>query len=562
MRKAGILSVLLLSLSGGAFASADMVIINGQVKTFDDRITAASAVAMEDGVIVKVGSDAEAMALADDKTHIIDAAGRPVLPGFIDSHIHPQQQFDEMAPYGRLDLRPEGGVTSREALFEKLRRKIAVTPPGQLIVGSRYNDNLVGGHPTAKELDAVSPNHPVILGHSSGHRRVVNTLALKGAGITDSTPNPPGGMIERDADGKATGIMLESVPCFGPLYDTIPQPTEAEILDAYRKEFRMYLSYGIVGIGDAGGSPEKYARFRTLLQEGMPIHIYAMLSYDHLDWLTENRNSAAWQVPGLQMRAIKTSHGNSLSGRTAWLYEPYAHDPDYYGIPPRRSQEELNERVAKVHDAGLQLAIHSNGDREIDMVLTAIELAQKANPRTDHRHRIEHASVVNDRILRRVKAANVMLAPHSYVLNHGEKMEEFGAHRWDYMHPNRSATELGIPIGGNSDHSVSPAQVMQRIESMVTRRAAGNGKVYGAAQRVPVDTALKIWTSGSAFIQFSEDTHGSLTPGKRGDIVILSQDPNKVEADDIEKIDVDYTVVGGKVAFRRGQNGADDYYSW
>jgi predicted amidohydrolase YtcJ len=543
-------------------AEPEIAIVNGVVLTMDPDRPSASAIVVEDGVIAYVGDTADARALVGPNTRVIDAGGRTIVPGFIDVHMHPRAPFDEMGPYGRLDLTPEGGVNTREDLFDKLRRKIAVTPPGRLIVGSRYQDDLIGGHPTAAELDAIAPDHPVILVHSSGHRRSVNTLALQAAGITDDTPNPPGGAIDRDALGRATGILLESVPGFQPLYDALPQPTEADTLDAFRNEFRMFMSQGIVGIGDAGASPDKLAIYRTLLQGGLPVRINFMASSSHLDWLIANRTRPEWQVPGLTLNTVKVFHGNSLSGRTAWLYEPYAHDPDYFGIPPERSQDEINALIRRIHDAGLQAAVHSNGDREIDMTLSAIQAAQTANPRPDPRHRIEHGSVTTPAILQRMLETGVALAPHSYMLNHGAKMEDFGAYRWNNMEPNRSALELGIPVGGNSDHSVSPPFVMQRIESLVTRRARSNGRVYGPDQRLTVEQALGTWTIGSAYLQFEEDTAGSIRVGKRGDLVLLSQDPRDIDPEDLETIRVDYTIIGGTVAYQRGQGDLADQYSW
>jgi predicted amidohydrolase YtcJ len=532
--------------------TADLVIINANVKTMDPARPSASAVAVAGERILFVGDAAAARALAGPAARVIDARGATLTPGFIDCHIHPRPVFDEMGPFGTLDLTPEGGVTSREKLLAKIAAKAAVTPKGAPILGRGYYDNLVGGHPDAKTLDAVSPDHPVILTHSSGHRSVVNSRALAEAGVTRDTPDPAGGGFGRDKAGDPTGIVLERASgAFSAVRARAPKADPEALREGYMREFRTFVSHGITSIGDAGANPDKIAIYRDLLRAGMPVQIYAMLRADHIDWLIQNQNAPEWRQPGLTLRSIKLFHGNSLSGRTAWLYEPYAHDPTYFGMPPRMSQAELNAVVQRVHDAGLQAAIHSNGDREIDMVLNAFDAAQASKPRADARHRIEHASVVNPAILNRIKRAGVAVAPHSYEINHGEKFEDYGAHRWNWMHPNKSALDMGIPAGGNSDHPVSPPIVMERIESLVTRRARGNGKVYGENQRLSADQAIFLWTMGSAHLQFEEADKGSISVGKRADLVLLSSDPARVAPDDIEKIQVAATIIGGKVAFER-----------
>jgi predicted amidohydrolase YtcJ len=539
----------------------DIIILNAAIKTMDPSRPNASAVAVTGDRIVYVGDSSGARALAGKGTRIIDAKKRTVVPGFIDAHMHPRPVLDEMGPFGELDLTPEGGVTSRDALLAKIATKVAATPPGLPILGSGYNDNLIGGHPNALTLDAVSPNNPVILVHSSGHRSVVNSKALADAGVTRATLDPNGGQFERNAAGDPTGIVLERASdAFSAVRAKAPQASPADLRAAYMKEFRGFAAYGVTSIGDAGLDPKKLEVYRDILKAGMPIQIYAMMSVDHLDWLLAHRNDPQWRVPGLTLRTVKVFHGNSLSGRTAWLYEPYANDPTYYGLPPRMSQQELNTVVKRIHDAGLQAAVHSNGDREIDMVLSAFEAAQAANPRHDARHRIEHASVVSQKILERIKRDDVAIAPHSYELNHGEKFEEFGAQRWEWMHPSKRALDMGIPAGGTSDHPISPPNVMQRIESLVTRRARSNGKVYGPGQRISPDQAIRLWTMGSAYLQFEENEKGSITPGKRADIVVLGADPGSVPPDNIETIQVMTTIIGGKVAFER--IGDKLWFSW
>jgi predicted amidohydrolase YtcJ len=270
-----------------------------------------------------------------------------------------------------------------------------------------------------------------------------------------------------------------------------------------------------------------------------------MLRQGEIERARELRTAPEYFTDSLKLGAIKHFHGNSLSGQTCWLYEPYAGRPDYFGIPPKNSQEQLNEVVWQIHEAGLQSCIHSNGDREIDMVLDAYEAALEQTPRDDHRHRIEHASIVNERILARVKKLGVVLALHSYVYEHGDKMEAYGEARWKWMHANRTAIELGIPVAGNSDAPVSTARPLLRIQSMVTRTSA-EGKVYGEEQRVSFAQALQIWTMGSAYASFEEANKGSITPGKLADFVILDQNPSKAAPLEIKDIPVWMTFIGGE----------------
>jgi len=253
---------------------------------------------------------------------------------------------------------------------------------------------------------------------------------------------------------------------------------------------------------------------------------------------------------GVRYGAIKLFHGSSLSAQTCWLSKPYDDRPQYYGVPPARSQEALNDLIFKVHEAGLQACVHSNGDREIDMVLTAFENALRRHPRADHRHRIEHCSVVTEDILKRIQKLGLVIVPHSYIWEHGDKMEAYGAWRWDWMHAARSMLDRGIPIAGHSDDPVSTADPLLRIQDMVMRTSA-EGKVYGAKQRVSVEEALRAWTLGGAYASFEEGSKGSITEGKLADFVFLSADPTRVAPSSIKDITIETTVIGGRVVFER-----------
>jgi predicted amidohydrolase YtcJ len=209
-----------------------------------------------------------------------------------------------------------------------------------------------------------------------------------------------------------------------------------------------------------------------------------MFTEDSLDEAARRKRDARPEDP-LRFGAIKIFHGNSLTGQTCWLSKPYTDRPDYFGVPPARTQESLDGLILKVHTNGLQAAVHSNGDREIDMLVTAFERALAQSPRAGHRHRIEHGSVLNAELLRRIKAAGLVVVPHSYIWEHGDKMENYGPWRWDWMHPARALLDHGIPIAGHSDAPVSAAEPLLRIQDMVTRTRA-EGKTYGASQRITV----------------------------------------------------------------------------
>jgi predicted amidohydrolase YtcJ len=242
-----------------------------------------------------------------------------------------------------------------------------------------------------------------------------------------------------------------------------------------------------------------------------------------------------------------------MSGRTCWLSEPYSDRPGYYGIPPARSQEELDKAFKDMHDAGFQIATHSNGDREINMVLTAIERAQAKNPRPDARHRIEHASVMNRALLERAKKAGVILVFHSYMWEHGDKLESYGPERLSMVHAYRTAIDMGIHVAGHSDSTVSAADPLLRIQDMVTRKGQ-NGKVYGGNQRVSVEEAIKVWTLDGAYATFEEGSKGSIAPGKLADFAVLRKDPRKVPPDTIKDIVVDAAYVGGEHVWQAAPN--------
>jgi predicted amidohydrolase YtcJ len=546
------LGLLLLCFADAAWA-ANTLVINANVITVDPAHPAAQAFAYENGRIDAVGSNAEILRLKTPSSEVIDLKGMTVVPGFNDAHLHPQTIFDENSPYYRVWLGSDK-VTTIDELVAALKRKAAITPPGGTISGYGYNDVTLGRHPNRHDLDKVSTTQPVIITHGSGHITVVNSYVLNQAGITRDTPDPPGGALDRDPDGTPNGVIRESAR--GLLsrgrqqrnsneHSAIPHDVE---LQGYMNCFRQYSARGITSVGVAGGSPESFRLYQELRDEGNPVRVGFMMYSEYYDKVENSGLERGFGDDRLRITAIKNFQGNSLSGRTAWLSQPYSDRPGYYGIPPSRSQEQLNADFLKWWEAGWQVATHSNGDREIDMVLTAIENAEAKDPRPNMRWRIEHASVMNQSLLDRAKKDGVILVFHSYIWEYGNILDSYGAQRLKMMWPYRTAIDMGIHVAGHSDSPISAAYPLLRIQDMVTRKGQ-DGVVRGGNQTVSVDEAIKVWTQDGAYATFEENIKGSITPGKLADFVILHKDPRKVPPDTIKDITVEATYMGGQKVY-------------
>ena len=412
---------------------------------------------------------------------------------------------------------------------------------------------LLGRHPNRHDLDKVSTTEPIIITHGSGHITVVNSFVLNEAGITRDTADPPGGALDRDPDGTPNGVVRESARGLlsrgrldqQALRTAMPHDQEVQ---GYLNCFRHYSALGITSAGIAGGSPSTFRLMQEIRDLGNPVRVGFMFSAGSFDDLQSAGIQRGLGDDRLRITALKTFQGNSLSGRTAWLSQAYSDRPGYFGIPPARSQEQLDADYEKWWNAGWQVATHSNGDREIEMVLTAIERAQAKNPRPDARWRIEHASVMNQAMLDRAKKDGVILVFHSYMWEYGEILASYGTERLAMMHAYRTAIAMGIPVAGHSDSPVSAAYPLRRIQDMVTRKDSA-GVLRGENQRISVDEAIKVWTLDGAYATFEENIKGSITPGKLADFIVLEKDPRTVPPDTIKDIVLEATYLGGEKVY-------------
>lgn len=528
---------------------ADLVVLNGNIITVDDKNPKTEALAVKDEKFVAVGVASQIKELIGKDTKVIDVQRKTVLPGFIDAHTHPIQG-------GRMLLQVD--CTSAKTISDvmnALRERAKTTPKGSWIAGSECENLELAEKKrlTRWILDEVSREHPIHLKHMGFHIGVVNSKALEIAGITKDTPNPSGGEFDRDENGELTGVCRESANfmfIFTPP-TIIPPPTREEDKKVLHLKCEEYLSVGITSFADALVGPREIMIYQDALEEGLlPIRVYMIVSIENLQCLKELKLRTGFGNDRLKLGGIKMFVDGSIWTKGAYMYEPYEGEPDNYGIA--MEQEELDNKVFEVHEAGFQLAPHANGDRAIDMLLDSYEKALTRLPRENHRHRIEHCTVVNSRILKRIKELGIVVIPHSYIYQHEERVvrwKEFG-NTVSRMFAHRSFLDYGIPVAGNSDAVTAFVNPMLGFQSMVTRKTK-DGEVLGPSQRISVEEAIRTYTLGGAYASFEENIKGSIEVGKLADFVILSHDPTKVDPDTIKDIEVEKTIVGGKVMYER-----------
>ena len=539
--------------------SDSLLIENSNIITCDPGNPRAEALLICGDRIAGVGKSEQLRELTGSRTQTIDAQGKTVTPGFIDVHMHPRGIYPDLKH--RMHWVNLFDVSTIEDLVAALRAKADVTPSGQWIQGRGYQDSKLGRHPTRRDLDEVSKRHLITITHSSGHVGVVNSTVLEKAGVGPNTSDPAGGAYDREPDGQPNGVCRESAA------KLVREATGVELPVATPEEekegmvlcLRDFVARGITSIAEAGVLPDRLSLYQRLLDgSDLPLRVTMMIYYEPeiLEAMERLNLRTGFGSSMLKIGPLKLFAGNSLSGKTCWLSEPYigSHKddcPPYYGIPhPLVSSGQLKDIILEGHRAGFQWAVHSNGDRDIDALLDAYANALEQYPRKDHRHRIEHCSIVgkDTRILERIKSLGVIPVFHEYTYEHGDKYGDYGEERIAMMHAYRSALDLGIQPAGHSDWPVSAADPMIRIQSMVTRKSA-QGAVYGPRQKVSPEEALYVWTMGNARAIFEERERGSIQAGKLADLVILSADPTQAPADSIKDIVVEKTILGGRIAF-------------
>ncbi|MCC7021920.1 MAG: amidohydrolase [Thermomicrobiales bacterium] len=526
----------------------DLLLVNGRVRTMDPANPAASAVAIRMGRIVYVGDDAEAQAAAAPGSAVIDLAGRTATPGLNDAHAHPMGVGFALRD---LDLSPERNATIAD-LQALVRTAAGNRLAGSWLLGRGYDDARLAErrHPTRADLDAVAPEHPVLLLRMCHHIGVANSAALRLAGITHETADPEDGLFDRDAHGEPTGVLREGA--LSAVQALLPEPDEAEIMAALEAAGREFLRHGVTSAVEAiVRDPRQLRAYQRLRErEALPIRTYLMMIIDEtLDDLVSLGIRTGFGDEWVRIGPAKLFSDGSIGGRTARMHAPYEGEPENFGLwmmPP----EELKAKVRRAHDAGFQVGIHAIGDAAIDLVLDAYAEAQVANPRPDARHRIEHCSIVDDRILGRIRDLGVVPIPGTSFLRHFRDayVTNLGEWRIGQTYGMRSFARFGITAAASTDAPVVPVNALAGIQTMVTRRDI-LGRPCNLEEAIPLDDALRAYTVNGAYASFEEGIKGMLKSGLLGDITIFETDLATVDPNDLASVGVDYTVVAGKVVY-------------
>ena len=536
---------------------ADLILNHARINTFDPRHPQADSLAALHGRILAVGQEHEFAHLIGAETTCIDVGGRTVLPGLIDAHQHLSWFSEEPL---KLNC-GQAHTPSLKALRTAVAQAAANLSVGEWIRGVNYDDTKMAEARllSRDDLDEAAPDHPVIVVHISGHWAVVNSAALACGGFDRHSPDPDGGSLGRASDsGRLDGRLFEMAMfnfafeslAVGP---TVVPPFARDVrLQALRKATGVLNAAGITGVGDALCSPSYITTYHDLLREGgLSVRVNMIIPYIFLDYLENLGLVGGWGNAWVRASGIKIIVDGAIAGRTAALTDGYANAPDDHGLLLIAEQAKLDRIVERIHASGYQACIHANGDVAIDMALTAIERAQQAAPRPDTRHRIEHCTIIDDALLARMAALKVMALPFtSYIWQHGEKLRPFYGRRADRMFAHKSFLDAGVAVATGSDHPVGLLSPLMGVQCMVTRRTA-DGEVVGAAERLSVDEALRVYTVYAAYASFEEHVKGRLAPGYLADAVVLDQDPWDVAPECLADISVDMTIVGGRVVYDR-----------
>jgi predicted amidohydrolase YtcJ len=545
-------------IAGAALAAAegqdaDLVVFNAKVYTVDSRTPRVEAFAVKAGRFAAVGSTADMKTFIGKGTQSFDAKQMTIVPGFIDCHNH--------APGNVLLYEVLVGnpfvveFVTIDSIVDKLRARARETPPGTWVEGYFFDDTKVKDNRqlNVHDLDKVSKDHPVAVHHRGGHTSFYNSKALEMADINKNTPNPSGGTFDRDANGELNGRVtdraLNAVNRVGKRRSFTAEQTLQRDRDGLAYISKQFVRYGVTSVHHEGGN--LFALQQVRANGGLLHRVSYEASGKALEAMIAGGIETGFGDEWIRFGATSEhTVDGSFSERTMALSIPYpGMEPPYKGNITE-TQDDLNAWIERVHRAGIQVNCHANGDVAIDMMLTAVERAQRLFPRADARPKITHCTLINDDLVRRMKALGAVPAAFtSYAYYNSDKFHFYGEELMKHCMAYRTFLDAGIVAAAGSDFSPGPFDPRMAIQGMVTR-TGWDGQTWGANQRVSVDEALRINTINGAYNSHEEAIKGSITPGKLADFVVLSDDLHTVDKEKIKDLEIVRTVVGGNTVYQ------------
>lgn len=518
------------------------------------------ALALWGDKVLAAGRDTEIAGLIGPSTRVIDLAGRLATPGLNDSHLH---LISVGLTMDWVDARPANAPTL-EALLGQIAARAATLKPGEWVLARGYDQTKLdtGRHPYREELDRAAPDNPVMLVRTCGHVSICNSQALALAGIDESSPTPPGGLIEQQ-NGRLTGMLAENARA--PVRAAIPLPNQEQLVTAIERGGHYLLSLGITSCMDAAVGMitgfDEIAAYHQAKREGrLPVRTWLALLGDEGRSIVPQCHQAGL-ISGtgdemLMVGAVKIFLDGSAGGRTAWMSAPYLGEDKTTGVQ-MLSNEELERQVLDAHAKGYQLACHAIGDAAIEQLITAYEKALAAMPDPDRRHRIEHCGFSTPQQHERMVTAGIYPCPQQvFIHDFGDAyIKVLGEERALPSYPFRTWFDLGLKPATGSDAPVCDPDPFPNFHTMLTRQT-WRGTVMDERQRVSIEEALQAYTEYGAFSQKQEQVKGKLKPGFLADIAVFSRDLLTATPEAILKdTRCDLTIRGGRIVYERAGAG-------
>lgn len=540
-----------------AAETADLILYNGKILTVDAQDHIYSAIAVKQGKILQVGPTSEILPLAGLFCKMLDLNGKTLTPGLIDAHYHLMHYGAQFWP-GYLNIRPPI-VECKADLLREISNCAATLPPGQWISANQGFQLKANETLDRFDLDAIAPNHPVYLLHGSGHYAVVNTLALTTAGISSTTPNPPGSLIIKDGSGQPNGILVH----YGAENLVARHATgygdrsDVQKFKDIKVGQTLCLQAGYTSIQDVIiGNARDIALYRQFADSGLlKVRLYLM---QFINTEAEADSVLAHYRP-IQQGRLKfggwsLAQDGDMAARTLLMY-----DKTQFGAAisfPYHDQENFYRIVRKLHDSGEQIAVHVSGDQGMDMTLTAFEQAMQTNPRPDPRHRIEHGLFPMTSALQRMKEHGIILSTQPQWLvwfGNGYK-NAFNDEAMSRLLPLKTMYNMGVPLAFGCDVPASKYQEPKWAFYGALLRRTDTGTLLSQSERLLAKEALRIHTMGSAYASFAEKETGSLEPDKFADMVIWSKDLSTMAPGEALDLNAEMTIVEGEIVFDAGKN--------